>query len=247
MMKFSSTWPDPSEDAMETDEDPGSLFQWTRKQRTWVYLAGFLFFSAVIHGAGFYLFQVVYPSPVRVQPEQGRIAVLNPSEPAVRGLLQRLEDRTAFLRPPSEDADVRLQLNDTRIPFSPSFRDDRVTLREPVYEWSLPFTEPVGAMEPESAFSDLPKRIRLHLEGDLAGAEIAPWSLLSEYLNRAEWIPEMRLRISIDGEGVVEVLEVEGAFEEDSRAELVEVVESTLRFLPGQETASGWLRVHAGR
>ena len=59
----------------EEPDERGKVFNWTREKRIWVHLTAFLLFSILIHGSGFYLFKVVYPSPVRVEPEPDGITV----------------------------------------------------------------------------------------------------------------------------------------------------------------------------
>lgn len=82
-------------------------------------------------------------------------------------------------------------------------------------------------------------------EGDLSDRETAPWSILDDYLSRAEWIPDLRVRLEIDPAGMVSVKAVEGEIAKESQGDFVQVIESTLRFLPSSETSEGWIRISA--
>ncbi|MDF1850190.1 MAG: hypothetical protein P1U85_05095 [Verrucomicrobiales bacterium] len=228
--------------APEEGEEATTIFHWVQNKRTWVYLGGFLFFSTVIHGAGFYLFQVVYPTPSRVEPSVGKIAVLDSGDPAIRNLLQRVEDRSIYFLPVSRGSDVRVELEDSLIPFSPSFGELPEDLRSPEYPWSLPFYYLKNGPGPESS-SALNSRVALEREGDLSGRDFAPWSVFGDYIRRADWIPEIRVHLLVDLDGKVSVKEVDGELEELAKAELVGVIESTLRFEPSSEESKGWIRI----
>jgi len=73
----------------EEADERGKVFAWAKDRRVWMHLSAFLLFSVIIHGAGFYLFKVVYPSPVRVEPAPDAIQVMEPGEPAARAPLHR--------------------------------------------------------------------------------------------------------------------------------------------------------------
>ncbi len=226
------------------EEDVVTVFSCVRNRRTWIYLVGFLFFSAVIHGAGFYLFQVVYPTPSRVEPDQGEIVLLDPADPAIRNLLQRVEDRSVYFLPVSQQTNVRVELEDAIIPFSPSFGKAPLELISPEYSWSIPYTGLREGPEIEN-LQPLPTSVTVEKEGDLSDRTLAPWSVLDDYLSRADWIPDIRVRLSISPEGTVSVNSVEGEIDEESRDSLVRVIESTLRFLPSNASSEGWIRIFA--
>lgn len=225
------------------EEEPVGLFHWAQNRRTWLYLGGFLFFSTVIHGAGFYLFQVVYPTPSRVEPAEGKITVLNSGDPSIRDLLQRVQDRSVYFLPVSRDSDVRIELEDSLIPFSPSYGEVSKELIPPEYPWSLPFTGRQAVQELDSN-DPLISKVEVEREGDLLDREFAPWSIFKEYLRRAEWIPEIRIRILVEPDGSTSVLEIQGDVEEEAQTELFEVIASTLRFKPREGQSDGWIRIY---
>lgn len=223
--------------------EPTNVFDWVRNRRTWVHLASFLFFSALIHGAGFYLFQVVYPSPSRAVPEGESVTVLDTTDPEVRAMLQRIEDRSVYLFSPSVESEVRVELDSDAVRFSPSFQNTELKLAAPRFPWSQP-----PSIEMEKSLPEPGKRLsRLSVSrlGGLLDRPIAPWSIMEDYLNRAEWLPEMRLHLTADEEGFVSLSKIEGELEESAQEELQRIIESTLRFLPAEESSVGILEIRS--
>ena len=53
----------------------------------------------------------------------------------------------------------------------------------------------------------------------------------------------MRLRLEVDEAGDVKVEEVESERDERAEAEIKEIIESTLRYLPASASSSGWLGI----
>lgn len=228
----------------EDNEDPNpTIFDWRRNRRDWLHLAAFLAFSVIIHGSGFYLFQVVYPSPTREIPRADLISVMDPADPRVRSLLQRVGDRMSFLLPPSEASEVQVSINELAVRFTPSFLATEMSPVEPVSPWTLP---PSGSdlreslSELEGAFES---SLLISAQGELVHREVAPWSILEEYLSLADFIPAMRLELRVDEEGRVLVGAVESELDAQAVEEIKQVVESTLRYLPAPETTSGWLTI----
>jgi hypothetical protein len=230
-----------SDESMPPEQGPGLVFDWARGRRSLIALAGFLLFSVLIHGSGFYLFQVVYPPPIRVEPEGDAIAVLDRRDPAVRALLQRVRDRSVLLFPSSHQEDVRLELEDLPVRFTPSFQGADPQPVSPVFEWSFP---PDTAPGPRSIdpVSGLPG-ITISRRGGLVSRDFAPWSILADFLARAEWLPDLEVRLRAGPDGLVEVLEVKGDLDESGMAEMKEVVESTLRFSPAESENEGWIEI----
>jgi hypothetical protein len=231
---------------VEEDEDErGKVFTWAKDRRLWMHLSAFLLFSVIIHGSGFYLFKVVYPSPVRVKPDPDAIQVLESDDPAARALLQRLADRSIYLLPPSARSEVRLRLESGKIHFTPGFqRAGLDLLPPPSLEPGPGLVEPVAVTPPASSRAD--GRVFLKVDPALEERPIAPWSVLHDYLGLAEAIPAVRFAITIAPGGEVEVTGIEGRLEEPEKAELATVVESTLRFLPSSGTVTGWIELAVG-
>lgn len=225
------------------DREMATVFNWTRNRKTWVHLVSFLVFSVLIHGAGFYLFQVIYPSPLRVEPEGDAISFLDPADPSVRALLQRIEDRTVYLIPPSERSGDRVSLDEMEVRFTPSFRGGEISPVPLRYDWTMPPKLNLPGGPPLGERAGAQSGVAFEKSGGLRAREIAPWSIMEDYLSRADWLPELGLTLRVDREGMVEVTEIRGQLEEDDRADFKRVVESTLRFVPAESESEGELAV----
>lgn len=229
-------------------DERGRVFDWRRDRRIWIHLSAFLLFSVLIHGSGFYLFKVVYPTPVRVEPDPASITVMDPSVPAVRALLQRLSDRTVYLLPPSAQSEVRVSLESRRVRFTPSFQRAELDLLPPASAEAMP-----GAIAPlpltSGATADVPiergfaVRVAVKLDPALGHRAVAPWSLLRDYLEPAESLPLIRFSIAISPGGEVKVAAVEATLPDSEKAELAAVLESTLRFAPAATEDLGWIEI----
>lgn len=225
-------------------EDPNpTIFDWRRNRRGWIHLFAFLVFSVIIHGSGFYLFQVVYPSPTREKPRADLISLMDPADPGVRSVLQRVGDRMTFLLPPSEASDVQVSIEELAVRFTPSFLMTEMSPAEPVFPWTMP---PSGTAFRESLSENegaVYSPLVISAQGELLHREVAPWSILEEYLSLADFIPAIRLELRVDEEGRVLVGAVESELDVGAREEIKQVVESTLRYLPAPEASSGWLTI----
>ncbi len=106
----------------------------------------FFIVSVVLHVSGFYLFQVVYPSAVKVEPIPDRLMILDVNDPSVLALMGKVHDRVVFLRPASEGSEVRAKLDDFSIQFKPSFsdREPNVKLKYPAKALGLTGEEEGG-------------------------------------------------------------------------------------------------------
>ncbi|MEM1443306.1 MAG: hypothetical protein AAGF67_13245 [Verrucomicrobiota bacterium] len=226
------------------EEDPNpTIFQWTKNRRAWVHLSAFLLFSTLIHGSGFYLFQVVYPSPSRELPRAETITVMDPTDPNVRSLLQRVSDRLTFLEPPSEEMNQRISTDELSVRFTPSFQTTQVTPLDLAFSWTMPpAVEMIGkTLSAEGEHSRSP--VILTTQGELVQREVAPWSILEDYLGLAEEIPPLRIRLLVDTEGMVLVEEIESSLDSGAEEGIKQVIESTLRYLPAESASTGWLGI----
>jgi hypothetical protein len=227
----------------EEPDERGKVFNWTREKRIWVHLTAFLLFSILIHGSGFYLFKVVYPSPVRVEPEPDGITVMKSDDPATRTVLQRLSDRTIFLMPPSAQAEERVRLESRRVRFTPAFQTTELALLPPASTSPGPgLPVPMPLSDPGQGMM----AVQVKLDPALASRPLAPWSILHDYLALAEELPAARVTLEIAPDGAVKVVGVEAALEESEKRELATVIESTLRFLPSAGPATGWIELGGG-
>ena len=218
------------------------IFSWSKDRLGWLYLTAFTMFSVMIHGAGFYLFQVVYPAPTRVDPTMQSVSILDESNPEVRSQFQRLKDRTVYLTAPSEQSDVRVRLQDHEVRFLPSFQSIKVEPIPPDYPWSLSLREAKVIALPET---NKKGESLASFDDSLGECRVAPWSLFEDYLERAEAVPAFRVRLRVLPDGDVRVIKIEAELEEENRRKLIEVIESTLRFLPSEIASEGWMDVWA--
>ncbi len=118
--------------AQAIDETGALIFSWQYKHPGSFWLWGFIVLSLLFHVAGFYLFQVVYPSSGRVEPFPARVLILDEKNPANAILLQELNDRLVFLQPASDGSKSRKNMDDFAVPFRPSFVDRKPPFKKPV-------------------------------------------------------------------------------------------------------------------
>jgi hypothetical protein len=238
----------------EEQDERGKVFQWAREKRTWLHLTAFLLFSIIVHGSGFYLFKVVYPSPVRVEPRPDAITILDTTNPAVRSVLQRISDRTIFLMPPSSQSEVRVRLEDHRVRFTPAFQRTEIELKAPPLPAAIPGV--IEPLEPDTVAAPAgtpsggappggapPGGIRVKLAPSLVDRPVAPWSIMNDYLSTAESLPLLRIDLKIAPDGGVRVTGVNAELEDSEKAELATVIESTLRFVPAAGVETGWIEI----
>jgi hypothetical protein len=233
----------------EEQDERGKVFQWAREKRTWLHVVAFLLFSIIVHGSGFYLFKVVYPSPVRVEARPDAITILDTTNPTVRSVLQRISDRTIFLMPPSSQSEVRVRLEDHRVRFTPAFQRTELELKAPLLPAAIPGV--IEPLEPDHAASDAstppggtpPGGIRVKLDPSLVDRPIAPWSIMDDYLSTAVSLPLLRIDLEIAPDGGVRVTGVGAELEDSEKAELATVIESTLRFVPATAVETGWIEI----
>jgi hypothetical protein len=228
----------------EEQDERGKVFQWAREKRTWLHIIAFLLFSIIVHGSGFYLFKVVYPSPVRVEPRPDAITILDTTNPAVRSVLQRISDRTIFLLPPSSQSEVRVRLEDHRVRFTPAFQRTEIELKAPPLPAAIPgVIEPLEHDAGSPPGGAPPGGIRVKLAPSLVDRPVAPWSIMDDYLSTAESLPLLRIDLEIAPDGGVRVTGVRAELEDSEKAEVATVIESTLRFVPATEVETGWIEI----
>ncbi len=221
-------------------DDPPFTFSWKKPRNTALHLAMFLLFSTLVHTTSFYLFQVVYPDPVRAEPVTERITILDSRNPVVRSAMERVKDRSIYLQAPSSDANVRLRLQDFSARFTPTFQEAK-----PVF---LPPVESPGiSSSSTSRFADGEKFENLFLlSGNLKSRGLAPWSVLNDYLAAAGEVPGVRLNIAVSADGQIETAQTEGGgLTEEEKSGFARVIQSTLRFQPVEKAESdkGWIEI----
>ncbi|MEM7601322.1 MAG: hypothetical protein AAF357_07875 [Verrucomicrobiota bacterium] len=148
-----------------------------------------------------------------------------------------------FLLPPSEASDVKVSIDELPVRFTPAFKMTEMVPEKLVFPWTMP---PSAAIISESLSAEgriFESNLVLTSQGELVHREVAPWSILEDYLGLAEQIPSIRLSLLVDEEGMVEVEDVESELAEPAEEEIKQIVESTLRYLPDTRKSSGWLAI----
>lgn len=230
------------------DEDREGIFEWKRGKKTWLHLTVFIWVSILVHGSGFYLFKVVYPSPERVETRSGAITLLNSADPGARAVLQRVSDRIVFLSPPSSRAGVRVSLDESDVRFIPAFSNTEMELKpipdsDVLWEKVDELSDRDGAGEEGKILNPLPARVELRLDSSLSRRGLAPWSTIEDYFAMADSFPAFRASVVVAADGKVEVREIDSGLDETEKSSLAEVIASTLRFLPAASTDQGWVEV----
>ena len=230
----------------DEEDERGRVFNWDREKGLWLYVLAFLIVSILIHGSGFYLFQVDYPDLVRTDTDPERISLLDPSNPSVRTILQRVSDRTIYLKPASASADVRIRLKDSPVRFTPAFQETVIPLVPLRYRWTIP-----GAISPLEEIGTgntvggkpVSGNLTVRLSDTLRVRGIAPWSIMKDYFEMADAFPSLHFEVTVSPEGNVKITGIESELEKAEEEELRALVESTLRFNPGSESETGSMEI----
>src|SRR4030095_11821200 len=92
--------------ASESASEP-PLFSWDSPRRQGTMLAAFLVLSVVVHALCFYVFQIVYPTPVALLPPPARVTFIAPDSEEGRTLLRWIDAEdpaVAFTTHPAPEA-----------------------------------------------------------------------------------------------------------------------------------------------
>ncbi len=232
--------------AASVPEGDTLVFPWTRRHPGIFWLWGFLVLSLLLHIAGFYLFQVVYPSSGRLEPFPAQVLILDKKNAANSVLLQELDDRLVFLQPASTESESRRGVDDFTVSFQPSFADHSPPFREPV--------TPGGMRQSTVASGSRP-----------AGGKTAPqrhWSLAGALSERLVPTPQAEgldnalasvaagqglvLDIVVSASGEVVQVTVNSGAGHPASDEIVAIVKRQLKFEPiaGNHSTKGELRIH---
>src|SRR5437868_12335773 len=96
------------------------LFSWDSPERRRAMLAVFLVLSLVAHALCFYVFQIVYPTPVSVLPPPARITFITPDSEEGRTLLRWIDAEdpaVAFTTNPAPGARLGALPKTEHVPF----------------------------------------------------------------------------------------------------------------------------------
>jgi len=245
---------------------PSLLFEWAGgSNRRWSLLL-FLNVSLALHVACFYIFQVVYPPTVRQRAETTKVTYLDTTDPYVREIISRIEDRAVFfdgsLRQPIPGASLD-ELDD--VVMAPSVASHEPVLRElPELQTRLElprvfaadelFLPPLSRLLPDGKPAPRPKpfegvyvyKPRLIPRGEIAGrklAKIPDWSKELESISKAQG-NHIRFLIEIDPAGRVTSCLPWAGVEEGFDAAIATKLEADLRYERSSSASRGWLDMH---
>lgn len=223
------------------------IFSWPPEKNTARTLGAFAIFSVVVHFLGFYLFQVVYPDPVRAELRPNTLTLLDPRDSEVRSFLQSIHDRTIYLEPASDALDSPLDISDHAIRFVPSFAERRLTLKHPagsMIESDFPLP-PVPIQDQVDSWNN-----PIVLSQNLGKRGIAPNSTFDEFLDLLPEVPMARINLMVQSNGLPGSVDVAGDISPQEKEKLSRAAKMMLRFnpTPGDEVADpGWIQLGVPR
>ncbi len=145
-------------------------------------ITGFLFASVVLHGLGFYIFQIIYPPAVALLPPPGRVNLIAPNSDEGRVLLRWLEAEDPALasttQPPADGKSLVMPT----IQHAPSYLSRQPALRDVpplTSDLRVPSARPPGPVErPPAQIQTTPKisptTVRFSPELETLGAVHGP-------------------------------------------------------------------------
>lgn len=185
-----------------------SVFDWASPaRRTWP-LLGFIALSFVLHAAGFYLFQIVYPPAASLLPATARVSLITPNSEEGRTILRWVEAEDPALTSstirPAEMKTVGLPI----IEHVPSYIANEPTLKEPpplTVDLSMPTSQPAGAVNirrPQAAQKPLhlPTTIAFSSELQKLGTAVFAEPKFVSGSNDAPQAVRFRVAVGIHGE-----------------------------------------------
>jgi hypothetical protein len=123
----------------ESPKETPLIFHWPKPLEQGRRLIFWIGVVALGLAAFFYVFQVVYPQSQRSTPIPHQVLLLDPSDPAARAILSKVQDRD-FLVLPSEDTGTgAARLEDHAPVFHPSYEGHQLSLQDLPHK---PFTVP---------------------------------------------------------------------------------------------------------
>ena len=185
------------------------LFSWDPARRQGAMLAAFLVLSLVAHALCFYVFQIVYPTPVALLPPPARVAFIAPDSEEGRTLLRWIDAEdpaVAFTTQLPPGARVGA------LPITehlPSYSRVKPILKElPLLKPDLriPSSRPPGAVYPGARKTAAVRgaastNISFSRELDQFGAPMLPQA---RFVSSNEETPEtIRFRVALDGSGEI--------------------------------------------
>ncbi len=126
------------------------VFAWHSRDKVARMLAGFLLLSLIVHGLAFFVFQIVYPSPVAIAPPPPDVSLLDLSKPEHEGLRRWVDAQDPALLSQAPDPVPRAFLD---FPYRPSFAGVH-SAPKPFIPESAPVVPP-PALDPNQVLSSI--------------------------------------------------------------------------------------------
>lgn len=189
--------------------DEPLLFSWDSPRRQKAVLLTFLVLSLVAHAICFYVFQVVYPTPVTVLPPPARITFITPDSDQGRTLLRWIDAEDpalAFTTQPPPGARLRALPRAEHVPSYSALEPILKDLPPLKPDLRIPSAQPPGAVPSLSRKAAPPTgsgRTSISFSQDLnqLGAPTLPQS---HFAASNEETPEtLRFRVAVNQFGVV--------------------------------------------
>ena len=185
------------------------LFTWDSPQRQKTMLAVFLVLSLVAHALCFYVFQIVYPTPVAVLPPPARITFITPDSEEGRTLLRWIDAEdpaVAFTTNPAPGARLGALPKTEHVPFYSTVKPLLKELPPLKPDLRIPSSRPPGAVHSVTRKTASPRGaartyIFFSKELDQFGAPTLPQS---GFATSNEETPEtLRFRVAVNDLGEI--------------------------------------------
>jgi hypothetical protein len=185
------------------------LFSWDSPRRQRTIFAAFLLLSLVAHALCFYLFQIVYPTPVALFPPPARITFITPDSEEGRTLLRWIDAEDpamAFTTDPGSGARLGALPKTEHLPSYSKVEPILKELPSPKPDLRIPSSRPPGAVhsavrKTASGTSTGTTYISFSKEFDQFGAPMVPQS---GFATSTEETPEtLSFRVAVNGSGEI--------------------------------------------
>jgi hypothetical protein len=185
------------------------LFTWDTPRRQSTLLAAFLVLSLVAHALCFYIFQIVYPTPVALLPPPARVTFIAPDSEEGRTLLRWVDAEdpaVAFTTHPPPGAKLGALPKTEHLPSYSTVQPIFKEMPPLKPDLRLPSSRPPGAVHPVARKAASAKRtartyISFSKEFDQFGAPTLP---PSGFATSNQETPEtLRFRVAVNGLGEI--------------------------------------------
>src|SRR5215472_16830879 len=135
--------------ASEAASEP-LLFSWDSPRRQRTMLAAFLVLSVVAHALCFYIFQIVYPTPVALLPPPARVTFIAPDSEEGRTLLRWIDAEDpalAFTTHPAPEARLRALPRAEHVPSYSALQPILKDISPLKHDLRIPSCQPPGAVQ----------------------------------------------------------------------------------------------------